>query len=71
MNIENKKTLIYGLGLAGNVTGIIVGKKRGNGFWGCVGWMLLGGLAGAAVGYIATAMLPTEEEKSVTLTIGT
>ncbi len=71
MTTDNKNTLIAGLALAGNVTGIVLGVKRHSGFWGTVGWMMLGGLAGGAVGYITTAMFPTEEKLSLTIKTGT
>lgn len=47
-----KSTLSYGLGMAGNVAGIIVAVKRKSGFLGGVGWFLVLGLAGGAAGYV-------------------
>ena len=62
MKKENKKTLMYGLGLAGNATGIIIAVARKSGFWGGVGWFLLGGLCGAAAGYIITSAIPDDKK---------
>jgi hypothetical protein len=52
-----KIALGSGLSLAGNVAGILLAVKRKSGFWGGVGWFLVGGLAGAAIGYVAGTVL--------------
>lgn len=56
--------LLYGMAGLGNVAGIIVAVKRKSGFWGGAGWFLLGGLAGAALGYVAASMIPDADEKN-------
>lgn len=52
-----KLTLSWGLGFAGNVAGVLVAIKRKSGFWGGLGWFLLLGAAGAAVGYVAGTVI--------------
>jgi Na+/alanine symporter len=52
-----KNTLTAGLGLAGNVAGIVLAVHRKSGFWGGVGWFIVCGLAGSAVGYVAGSMI--------------
>jgi len=52
-----KTTLGYGLGLAGNVAGIMIAVKRKSGFWGGVGWFLVVGLAGSAAGYVVGSII--------------
>jgi hypothetical protein len=52
-----KTTLAYGLGIAGNVAGILIAIKRKSGFLGGVGWFLLIGAAGTAAGFIAGSVL--------------
>lgn len=44
-----------GLSLLGSVAGIVVAVKRKSGFWGGLGWFIVGGMAGTAVGWIATS----------------
>lgn len=66
MTKQSKTMLATGIGIAGNVTGILIAVKRKSGFWGGVGWFALGGLAGAALGYIVYSMLPDSEEKAST-----
>ena len=43
------------LSLLGSVAGIIVAVKRKSGFWGGVGWFIVGGMAGTAIGWLATS----------------
>lgn len=66
MTNERKAVLITGLAAIGNVAGIIVAVKRKSGFWGGVGWFLLGGLAGGGIGYITAAVIPDSKELTVT-----
>lgn len=68
MTVEKKRVLATGLAAVGNVTGIIVAVKRKSGFWGGVGWFIVGGLAGAAIGYIAAAVIPGPDQTETTLT---
>ena len=62
MTADNKKVMLSGFALAGNVSGIILAVKRKSGFWGGVGWFLLGGMAGAAVGFLVTSIIPGENK---------
>ncbi len=57
MTKENKTVMVQGVAILGNVTGIIVAVKRKSGFWGGVGWFLLGGLAGAGIGFVMAAAI--------------
>jgi hypothetical protein len=66
MSPEKKKVLVAGLAMAGNVAGILVAVKRKSGFWGGLGWFILGGMAGGAVGYIAAAVIPGADTTAVT-----
>lgn len=70
MTVEKKSVLVFGTATAGHVAGIIVAVKRKSGFWGGVGWFIVGGMAGAALGYILAAVIPgpdtTAETKYVT-----
>jgi hypothetical protein len=52
-----KNTLTAGLGLAGNVLGIIIAVHRKSGFWGGAGWFIVCGLAGTATGYVAGSII--------------
>lgn len=52
-----KNTMMYGFGLAGNVAGILLAVHRKSGFWGGVGWFLIGGLAGSATGFVIGSIL--------------
>jgi Na+/alanine symporter len=52
-----KNTLTAGLGLAGNVAGIVLAVHRKSGFWGGVGWFIVLGLAGSATGYVVGSMI--------------
>lgn len=47
-----KTTLRAGLGLAGGVAGIFLAIHRKSGFWGGVGWWIVGGMAGGAAGFL-------------------
>lgn len=58
MTVEKKQVLVFGTATAGNVAGVIVAIKRKSGFWGGVGWFIVGGMAGAAIGYILSAVIP-------------
>jgi uncharacterized membrane protein YfcA len=61
MTQSQKSQLVFGLGAAGNVAGILVAIKRKSGFWRGVGWFLLLGAAGSALGYVASSMVPDKE----------
>lgn len=63
MSPANKNMLLYGLAGLGNVAGIVVAVKRKSGFLGGAGWFLLGGLAGAALGYVVVSMIPDQNEQ--------
>lgn len=52
-----KNTMMYGFGLAGNVAGILLAVHRKSGFWGGLGWFLVGGLAGSATGFVIGSVL--------------
>lgn len=62
MTADNKRVMLSGFALAGNVSGIALAVKRKSGFWGGVGWFLLGGMAGAAVGFLITSVIPGENK---------
>ena len=68
MTKENKKALIVGMGALGNVAGILFAVKRKSGFWGGWGWLIVGGMAGAGVGYVTTAIIPDTEKETVDTT---
>lgn len=60
-----KNVLGAGLGMMGNVAGIVFAVKRKSGFWGGVGWFLVFGMAGGAIGYVVGSMIdgrPKEDE---------
>lgn len=65
---ENKVTkatlLTSGLSLAGSVYGVLVAIKRKSGFWGGAGWFILGGLAGTAIGYVATSFMNFDDSNN-------
>jgi len=44
-----------GLSMLGSVGGILVAVKRKSGFWGGLGWFIVGSMAGGAVGWIVTS----------------
>lgn len=56
MTKENKQVMIWGLAALGHAAGIIVAVKRKSGFWGGVGWFIVGGMVGGGLGYVITAM---------------
>ncbi len=60
MTSSNKNMLIYGLATVGFAAGIILAVHRKSGFWGGVGWSLVGNMAGAGIGYVAAAMIPSK-----------
>lgn len=51
--------------LVGNTIGMIGGlyfaNKQNSGFWGYVGYALLGSIVGSTIGYAVQAVLPTKE----------
>lgn len=47
-----KTMLRSALASAGGVAGIVIAVKRKSGFWGGVGWFILGGMAGGAAGLL-------------------
>lgn len=55
VTITPSAKLRAGLSLLGSVAGIIVAVKRKSGFWGGLGWFIVGGMAGGAAGWIATS----------------
>lgn len=64
MKMDNKAVLVSGLSLLGAVAGIIIAVKRKSGFWGGVGWFIVGSMGGTAVGYIAAAVIPDSNDKN-------
>ena len=50
-----------GLGILGNAAGIAYAVSRKSGFWGYVGWFILGGMIGSGVGYIVSK--PKDDKK--------
>jgi hypothetical protein len=42
------------VGVAGNLAGAYLAYKKGSGFWGYVGYIILGGIVGGGIAYIAT-----------------
>lgn len=63
MTKERKALMTYGLAGLGNVAGLIIAVKRKSGFWGGLGWFLLGGMAGGALGYVATSLIKDDAVK--------
>lgn len=45
----------FGLSTLGGVGGIILAVHRKSGFWGGVGWFIVGSMAGGAIGWLVTA----------------
>lgn len=45
----------YGLSTLGSVAGIVLAVHRKSGFWGGVGWFIVGSMAGGALGWLVTA----------------
>ncbi len=52
-----KWALSYGLGTVGCVAGIMLAIKRKSGFWGGVGWFIVGSMAGSGVGYVIGSVI--------------
>lgn len=59
--ISDAQKLRWGIGSLGSVAGILLAVHRKSGFWGGVGWWILGGMAGGAIGWIVTSKM--DEEK--------
>jgi hypothetical protein len=64
MTKQNKTILATGIGIAGNVAGIVLAVHRKSGFWGGLGWFIVGGLTGTAIGYAVYAALPETPDLS-------
>lgn len=64
MDDSRKMLLIGATTTAGNVAGILLAVKRKSGFWGGVGWFLVGGMAGWAIGATAAAFIPSKKSES-------
>lgn len=45
----------FGLSTLGSVAGIILAVHRKSGLWGGIGWFIVGGMAGGALGWIVTS----------------
>jgi hypothetical protein len=54
-SLSTATKLRFGIGLCGSVAGILVAVHRKSGFWGGVGWWIVGGMAGGALGWIVTS----------------
>jgi len=61
MTTSNKSMLIYGLATLGIVGGIVLAVNRKSGFWGGVGWAIVGNMAGAGLGYVIGAIAPNSK----------
>lgn len=53
--------LRFGIGALGSVAGILVAVHRKSGFWGGLGWWIVGGMAGGAIGWIVTSGMNEEK----------
>lgn len=51
-SVVKANMLATGLATAGAVTGVVVAVVRKSGFWGGMGWFLLGSIAGGALGAV-------------------
>lgn len=61
--VSAAQKLRWGIGAMGSVAGILLAVHRKSGFWGGVGWWIVGGMAGGAIGWIATSGMKEEEKK--------
>lgn len=57
-----RRNLGYGLSGIGLVGGIYFAVKRKSGFWGGLGWALLGSMAGSATGFFIGSFLDKSKE---------
>lgn len=71
MTKNNKLAVTYASAGLGNAAGIFIAIKRKSGFWGGVGWFLLGGFTGLMVAGFVVSMIPTDDEKAASLNIST
>jgi hypothetical protein len=62
MTKENKVIMIAGLATLGHAAGIILAVHRKSGFWGGVGWFIVGGMVGGGLGYAITAMVNSDTQ---------
>ena len=57
-----RRNLGYGLSGIGFVGGIYYAVKTKSGFWGGVGWAILGSMAGSATGFFVGSLLDKSKE---------
>ena len=51
------------LGILGKAAGLVYAYASGKGFWGYVGFYLLGGMIGGGIGYLLTPNGPEEQKQ--------
>jgi hypothetical protein len=56
-NLSKSAMLTSGLSLLGGVVGIVYAVKNKSGFWGGLGWFLIGSIGGTAIGYLASSTM--------------
>lgn len=58
MTNKDKKTILLtgGLSTIGFVGGIVLAVHRKSGFWGGVGWAILGSSLGTGIGYVISSI---------------
>lgn len=65
----NNTTLI--LASAGSLVGIYYAFKKGKGFWGYAGFLVLGSIAGHLAGNIVTSVVPSLKSDATTTSTNT
>ena len=65
INIGNREVnrTQFALGFLGNAAGLIYAYAQGKGFWGYVGFYILGGMVGSGLGYLLTKPIADEQKK--------
>lgn len=64
-NITKATLLTSGLSTLGIVGGVVFAVKRKSGFWGGLGWAIVGSMAGGGVGYVISSFMNFDDAKSL------
>ena len=62
-NITKATLLTSGLSTLGIVGGVVFAVKRKSGFWGGLGWAIVGSMAGGGIGYVISSFMNFEDDK--------